>query len=129
MAKKRNVGNELIQGVEDAIDYMRGKKGATITHKLEIPDEVDVRLIRKKLSLSRQEFADRYGFSIRTLQHWEQGDRHPHGSAMILLLLLQRDPKTIENILWDKNFHYPHKVKDLRELRGKVKFRNDYRPR
>lgn len=101
MAKKRNIGDELIQGVENAIDYMRGKKGCAVTHKLEIPDEIDVRSIRKNLSLSRQEFADRYGFSARTLQHWEQGDRHPHGAAMILLLLLQRDPAAIENILWN----------------------------
>ena len=91
MAKKRNIGDELIQGVENAIDYMRGKKGHAVAHKVEIPDEIDVRLIRKNLSLTRQEFADRYGFSARTLQHWEQGDRHPHGSAMILLLLLAQE--------------------------------------
>ena len=102
MAKKRNIGDELIQGVEDAVKYMRGKKIRAVTHKVEIPDEIDVRSIRKNLSLSRQEFADRFGFSARTLQHWEQGDRHPHGSAKILLMLLQRDPSTIESILWDK---------------------------
>ena len=68
-------------------------------HKIEIPDEIDVRAIRKNLNLSRQKFADRFGFSSRTLQHWEQGDRHPHGTARVLLLLLQREPSTIEEIL------------------------------
>ena len=106
MPKNRNIGDELIQGMESAIDYVRGKKKDTVTHKIKIPDDIDVRSIRKKLSLSRQEFADKYGFSIRTLQHWEQGDRHPHGSAKVLLLLLQREPKTIENILWDKQKKY-----------------------
>lgn len=109
MIKKRNIGDELIQGMEDAVDHMHGKKMQVITHKVEIPDDVDVRLIRKKLSLSRQEFADRYGFSVRTLQHWEQGNRHPHGSAKILLLLLQREPKTIENILWKKQVKRYHR--------------------
>jgi putative transcriptional regulator len=66
---------------------------------VEIPDEIDVKAIRTRLKLSRQQFADRFGFSSRTLQHWEQGDRHPHGSARVLLLLLQREPSTIEEIL------------------------------
>lgn len=99
---KRNIGNEIIEGLESAIDYMRGKKASGIVHKVEIPDEIDVRSIREKLQLSRQAFADRFGFSSRTLQHWEQGDRNPHGSAKVLLLLLQREPKTIENILANK---------------------------
>jgi putative transcriptional regulator len=109
MIKKRNIGDELLQGMEDAVDYMHGKKKQAITHKVEIPDDIDVRLIRKKLSLSRQEFADRYGFSVRTLQHWEQGNRHPDGSAKILLLLLQREPKIIENILWKKQVKRHHR--------------------
>lgn len=96
---KRNIGNEIIKGMEEAISYMRGKKKRVVIHKVEIPDKIDVRTIRKKLKLSRQEFADRFGFSSRTVQHWEQGNRHPHGPARILLLLLQREPKTIEGIL------------------------------
>src|SRR5437868_6526478 len=99
MTKRRNVGEEIIEGMEEAIGYMRGKKTRVAVHKVEIPDEINVRAIRAKLKLTRQEFADSFGFSIRTLQHWEQGDRRPHGSARILLLLLQRDPVTIEGIL------------------------------
>jgi putative transcriptional regulator len=78
---------------------MRGKKTRAVTHKVEIPESIDVRAIRQHLHLSRQVFADRFGFSARTLQHWEQGHRRPHGAARILLLLLQRDPETIENLL------------------------------
>jgi putative transcriptional regulator len=101
---KRNIGNEVINGMEEAIKFMRGKKTSTIVHKVEIPHDIDVKKIRKKLHLSRQKFADCFGFSIRTLQHWEQGSRHPHGPARVLLLLLQRDPITIANIL-----NYPAK--------------------
>ena len=99
MTKKRNIGKEIIEGLEVSLKHMRGKKTRVRIHKVEIPDNIDVKKIRKKLSLTRQEFADCYGFSIRTLQHWEQGNRHPHGSARILLLLLQREPGTIQNIL------------------------------
>lgn len=103
MKKRRNIGDELIQGLEEAVSYMRGKKTGAVVHKVEIPDKIDVKVIRKNLSLSRQKFADRYGFSVRTLQHWEQGNRQPHGPAKILLLLLQREPVIVENILWNTN--------------------------
>lgn len=111
MTKKRNIGNEIIEGLEDSIKYVRGKKTRVRVHKVEIPDEIDVKTIRKKLSLTRQEFADCYGFSIRTLQHWEQGNRHPHGPARVLLLLLQREPKIIQNILLKKKSRI-HKRQD-----------------
>jgi putative transcriptional regulator len=100
---KRNVGNEIIEGMKDAVKHMRGKKTRAVVRKVEIPDKIDVRLIREKLHLSRQEFADRFGFSARTLQHWEQGDRNPQGPARVLLLLLQREPDTIESILYKKS--------------------------
>ncbi|MCE3043470.1 DNA-binding transcriptional regulator [Legionella sp. 16cNR16C] len=99
----RDIGNEIIEGMHNAIDYVRGHTGAAKVHKVEIPATIDVRAIREKLNLSRQQFADSYGFSSRTLQHWEQGDRSPHGAAKVLLLLLQREPATIAKILQDNN--------------------------
>lgn len=96
---KRNIGDEIIDGMEAAVSYMRGKKTRAVIHKVKIPEKINVRAIREKLKLSRQAFADRFGFSARTLQHWEQGDRHPQGPAKVLLLLLQREPIIIENIL------------------------------
>ncbi len=95
----RNIGNEIIQGMTEAIEYIRGDARDAKINKVEIPNEIDVRTIREKLKLSRKEFADSFGFSSRTLQHWEQGDRVPHGSARVLLLLLQREPATIAKIL------------------------------
>lgn len=97
--KKRNIGNEIIQGMKEAIKHVRGEKIKTKIHKIEIPDEIDVRAIRKKLKLSRTAFAAKFGFSHRTLQHWEQGDRQPHGPARVLLVLLEREPNEIERIL------------------------------
>lgn len=99
----RNIGNEIIEGMTSAIDYIRGGAREAKINKVEIPNEIDVRTIRETLNLSRKEFADSFGFSSRTLQHWEQGDRVPHGAARVLLLLLQRDPATIAKILRQSN--------------------------
>ena len=114
LTRRRNIGAEIIKGMEGAVCYMRGKKTRVAVHRGEIPDEINVKAIRAKLRLARQEFADSFGFSIRTQQHWEQGDRHPHGSARILLLLLQREPVTIVGIL-----------RNTRKLRTKRTHRNE----
>ena len=107
---KRNIGDEIIQGMTEAIEYIRGNEAGAVVHKVEIPDEIDVKSIREELNLSRQEFADSFGFSARTLQHWEQGDRNPHGPARVLLLLLQREPNIIAKILRnDKNKYHSDK--------------------
>ncbi|OGT44428.1 MAG: transcriptional regulator [Gammaproteobacteria bacterium RIFCSPHIGHO2_12_FULL_37_34] len=96
---KRNIGNEIIKGMEEAVQYIHGKEPRMIIHKVKVPDKIDVRGIRENLKLSRQQFSDYFGFSIRTVQHWEQGNRRPQGPAKILLLLLQREPNTIAGIL------------------------------
>lgn len=98
-AKKRNTGDEIIAGMQEAIQYMQGKKTKARVNKVMIPEHIDVKAVRKKLHLTRQDFADRYGFSIRTLQHWEQGNRQPQGPARVLLFLLECEPFLIERIL------------------------------
>jgi DNA-binding transcriptional regulator YiaG len=40
---------------------------------------------RKKLGLSQSEAAREWGLSKRTLQHWEQGQRHPTGLYLKLV--------------------------------------------
>ena len=88
-----------IDGLNEAIDYVDGKKNNAIVHQVDIPEHIDVRDIRKQCQLSRTSFARKFGFSSRTIQHWEQGNRQPRGPARILLLLLQRNPQAIATIL------------------------------
>ena len=37
-----------------------------------------IKAIRHKFGLTQKQFAEKLGVSIRTLQHWEQGDRNPN---------------------------------------------------
>jgi putative transcriptional regulator len=59
--------------------------------KFELPD-VDVAAIRKRLGLSQPHFAHRFGFSVATLRHWEQGNRRPRGCALALLHVIDHHP-------------------------------------
>jgi putative transcriptional regulator len=59
------------------------------------PNGPDVRAIRHKLRLSQAQFAKRFGFSVRTIQEWEQGRALPDRPARILLRVIAKSPKTV----------------------------------
>jgi putative transcriptional regulator len=56
----------------------------------------DVKAIRRKLRLSQAQFAKRFGFSVRTVQEWEQGRAVPDGPARVLLRVIEKSPKLVE---------------------------------
>ena len=66
---KRDLGKELIEGIQ-AIKRGKGKR-----YTVDVPS--DVKEIRERLGLSQSAFAALLGVSVRTLQDWEQGRRHP----------------------------------------------------
>ena len=63
--------------------------------KTPVPD-VDAKAAREKTGLSQAKFADRYGFSLRSVQHWEQGTRKPDRAARILLWLISENSRDID---------------------------------
>ena len=87
MTKKRNIGQELLDGVR-AIKRGKGKRVS-----VNLPR--DVRAIREKVGLSQSAFAALLGVSTRTLQEWEQGRRTPTGPAYSLLRVAERHPKAL----------------------------------
>ena len=55
--------------------------------------------LRKRLKLSRQKFADRFGLDTRALQDWEQGRRVPDRAARVLLTVIDRDAEAVVRAL------------------------------
>lgn len=64
-----------------------------------IPQEIDVKAVRTKLGMTQLEFASRFGFSIKTLQQWEQKQRVPEGPTRAYLLVIDRDPDAVQRAL------------------------------
>lgn len=93
------VGESLLRGAREALLYSHGHKKGSKTHVFKVPEQVDVRAIRNKLHLSRHEFAHRFGFSLRTLEKWEQGLRRPEMAARAYLIVIARKPKIVESAL------------------------------
>ena len=64
------------------------------------PPLPDVKAIRKKLKLSQADFARRFGFSVRTVQQWEQRRAVPDRPARILLRVIDQSPQAVERALY-----------------------------
>jgi putative transcriptional regulator len=82
----------------EALDFMTGNREDVRVSEIEVP-LVDVKAVRKKLSLTQDEFARRYGFSTSTVQNWEQGRRRPELPARLLLLLIRDEPEVVDRQL------------------------------
>jgi putative transcriptional regulator len=95
------IGDELILGMENAVAHVRGRKQAAreTVVPVTIPATVDVAGIRKKLGLSQELFAMRFGFSVKNIRNWEQGARQPEGPARAYLLVIDRKPDAVQEAL------------------------------
>ena len=92
-------GRKIIRGLEQALAHAKGEATTVRERSIHVEDSVNVREIRKKLSLTQQEFALQFGFSLAAVRHWEQGSRIPEMSARVLLTLIDRDPNYVINAL------------------------------
>jgi putative transcriptional regulator len=63
------------------------------------PTAAQVRELRSRLGLSQAQFARRFGFTIDTVQQYEQGRRIPSGPASTLLRVIAADPGAVMRAL------------------------------
>jgi putative transcriptional regulator len=88
------------QGLSEAMDHAKAK-GANMPAgiKLYNPQSVDVPALRDRLGFTQEQFAARFGFSVATLRHWERGDRSPSGASLVLLNVIDRNPRAVMQAL------------------------------
>ncbi|HUD12345.1 MAG TPA: helix-turn-helix domain-containing protein [Terracidiphilus sp.] len=92
------IGASIIRGMKEAIAFAEGTADMSL-YRVHIPAEIDVRAIRGRLGLTQQQFAVRFGFSVNTLRHWEQGRRVPEGPTRAYLLVIDREPAAVQKAL------------------------------
>jgi putative transcriptional regulator len=61
----------------------------------------DVKMLRERFGLSQEKFSSRFGFSLGTLRHWEQGSRRPDKAASVLLALVLKFPDIVSEVVRD----------------------------
>jgi putative transcriptional regulator len=88
--------DKIAEGLKEALSIARGE---TKPAKLHIPQEIDVRAIRARLRLSQDDFAAVFGFTVNQIRDWEQGRTRPLGGVRAYLTIIERDPKSVMNLL------------------------------
>ena len=88
--------DSIKQGLEEALEFSKGKQTKAIVHEF---TPLDVKNIRAKTGMTQNEFASAFGISVSTLRHWERGDRTPQGPALVLLNVVAKEPQAVLNAL------------------------------
>jgi putative transcriptional regulator len=58
-----------------------------------------VKIIRRALNLTQEEFAEKYHIPLGTLRDWEQGRSEPDQPTRAYLTLIARDPENVNRLL------------------------------
>ena len=95
--KDLTIGENLINSLEEAIKYEKGKKVKGLkSHTITVaplPDYKgkEIKEIRNELGLTQSIFAYVLGVSKKTVEAWESGKNHPAGPAQRMLSILEKD--------------------------------------
>lgn len=93
-----SLGEKLLRSAQQARDWVNGKPVRVRVTYVPAP-KVDVRKLRARMGLSQTQFAAKFGFSLDSIQNWEQGHRRPEGPARTLLVVIAKNPKAVEEAL------------------------------
>jgi putative transcriptional regulator len=92
------VADSIRRGLEQAVAYGEGTADES-AYRVHVPAQIDVKAIRAKLDMTQEDFAGRFGFSVNTLRHWEQGSRQPEGPTRAYLIVIDRAPQAVQKAL------------------------------
>ena len=87
---------DLMTGLDEVEAYLSGEREG---YKVHLPEEIDVKTIRKNLNMTQTRFSDTFGFSLDAVKHWEGGRRTPEASARAFLTVIARDPVAVISAL------------------------------
>ncbi|MGC2856488.1 helix-turn-helix domain-containing protein [Novispirillum sp. DQ9] len=93
-----SVFDSIMRGAEQALAYAEGRPEGEecIAH---VPDQVDVKAIRKSLGMTQAMFCLVFGFPLDTVKKWERGARQPEGPARAYLTVISKKPDAVREAL------------------------------
>ncbi|TDI64350.1 MAG: helix-turn-helix domain-containing protein [Alphaproteobacteria bacterium] len=97
--KTTKARRKIAAALDEVLAHVEGKPNKIKFFDLFVPDDVDVKAVRKKTGLSQDNFARYIGINSGTLRNWEQGVREPTGAARTLLAMVSKDPEIVQRTL------------------------------
>ena len=92
----RPMATEAIEKAARADPDAQPLTGADLRRMKQTPR---VKIIRRSLDLTQEEFAQRYHIPLGTLRDWEQGRAEPDQPTRAYLTLIARDPDQVHRTL------------------------------
>ena len=96
--RRTKLGLELEQSAKEILAHVKGDAQLP-TRRIVLPDEVDVKRIRKKARMSQAQFARAFCINPRTLQEWEQGRRKPDATTRAYLAVIAKNREAVLDAL------------------------------
>lgn len=91
---RTETGLEIEAALGEVLAHVRGET-ALPCRIVDDPAAARIVALRKRMKLSRQKFADRFGLDARAIQDWEQGRRVPDRAARVLLTVIDSEPDAV----------------------------------
>ena len=96
--ERSDLGIEVEEALTEVLAHVRGTRALPM-RIIDDPSQARIVAVRRKLGLSRRQFAERYQLDVRTVQDWEQGRRTPDRAARVLLTVIEREPDAVVRAL------------------------------
>ena len=94
---------EIMSGLQEAIDYANGKNVKAVVHKRTVvpvmeftPEEI--KNIRLQSNMTQNVFAASIGVTKKAVEAWEGGRSRPDGAARRLLGLMKTNPNFVSDM-------------------------------
>lgn len=78
----------------------------------------EIKALRERLRLTQRQFAGWFGFPAPTLRHWERGNRHPSGSALVLLCVIRENPRVVMQAVKKARVWAPGSLPEVEPLKS-----------
>ena len=91
-------GEALLEGLHEVAAWQRSEIALQV-RKAPVMSAARIKAIRKSVSSSSRDFAQRFGVPARTVDGWEQGRRRPDPAAVALLRVIESNAKAVEEAL------------------------------
>lgn len=91
-------GREIEEALGEVLAHVRGEVELPC-RIVDDPTAERIVALRRRMKLSRRQFADRFGLDARAVQDWEQGRRVPDRAARVLLTVIDRNPDAVVSAL------------------------------
>src|ERR1041384_8023124 len=88
-----------LDAIEHAAQADRDAQPLTVDDLKRMKRTPQVKIIRRALELTQEEFAARYHIPLGTLRDWEQGRAEPDQPTRAYLMVIARDPERVDAML------------------------------